>query len=220
MTFCCHRPEVRHQLRSMHGRSAYGEQRCRPETPDRRWREIGDRAVPGERPANNDVEIIEYRLNHQVTVESRDGPTPFRYRCTSSNGSSKRHTTPQPDQQPVADAEHRTTRRTPYPQRPQRAPIGTRPRLQPHTPSSDWRRCTGRSGSTTSRSSPRISAVTWSSALAARRSFARSSVADADFLVVRHRDDLKRFSSRSAYPASGHQHAGVRHAERHHVRDG
>jgi hypothetical protein len=31
-------------------------------------------------PAYNDVEIIEYTLNHQVTIESRDGPTPFRYR--------------------------------------------------------------------------------------------------------------------------------------------
>lgn len=31
-------------------------------------------------PAYNDVAITEYVLNHQVTLESRDGPTPFRYR--------------------------------------------------------------------------------------------------------------------------------------------
>jgi uncharacterized protein YndB with AHSA1/START domain len=31
-------------------------------------------------PAHNDVEITEYTLNHQATIESRSGPTPFRYR--------------------------------------------------------------------------------------------------------------------------------------------
>jgi uncharacterized protein YndB with AHSA1/START domain len=31
-------------------------------------------------PAFNDVEVVEYTLNHQVTIESREGPTPFRYR--------------------------------------------------------------------------------------------------------------------------------------------
>jgi len=30
--------------------------------------------------AHNDVEVVEYTLNHQVTIESRSGPTPFRYR--------------------------------------------------------------------------------------------------------------------------------------------
>ncbi len=29
--------------------------------------------------ASNDVEVVEYTLNHQVTIESRSGPTPFRY---------------------------------------------------------------------------------------------------------------------------------------------
>jgi uncharacterized protein YndB with AHSA1/START domain len=30
-------------------------------------------------PAYNNVEVVEYTLNHQVTIESRSGPTPFRY---------------------------------------------------------------------------------------------------------------------------------------------
>ena len=31
-------------------------------------------------PALNDIEVVEYTLEHQVTIESRSGPTPFRYR--------------------------------------------------------------------------------------------------------------------------------------------
>jgi uncharacterized protein YndB with AHSA1/START domain len=31
-------------------------------------------------PAQNDIEVVEYTLNHQVTIESCSGPTPFSYR--------------------------------------------------------------------------------------------------------------------------------------------
>ena len=31
-------------------------------------------------PAHNDIEVVKYTLDHQVTIESRSGPTPFRYR--------------------------------------------------------------------------------------------------------------------------------------------
>jgi uncharacterized protein YndB with AHSA1/START domain len=37
------------------------------------------RSLPGS-PAYNDVEVTEYDLNTEVTLESREGPTPFRYR--------------------------------------------------------------------------------------------------------------------------------------------
>jgi uncharacterized protein YndB with AHSA1/START domain len=37
------------------------------------------RSLPGG-PAHNDVEVTEYVLNRTVTLESREGPTPFRYR--------------------------------------------------------------------------------------------------------------------------------------------
>jgi uncharacterized protein YndB with AHSA1/START domain len=37
------------------------------------------RSLPGG-PAHNDVEVTEYELNSEVTIESREGPTPFRYR--------------------------------------------------------------------------------------------------------------------------------------------
>jgi uncharacterized protein YndB with AHSA1/START domain len=39
------------------------------------------RSLPGGE-AYNDVEITEYVANRGVTLESRDGPTPFRYRYT------------------------------------------------------------------------------------------------------------------------------------------
>ncbi len=37
------------------------------------------RSLPGGL-ARNDVELTEYRPNRRITLESRDGPTPFRYR--------------------------------------------------------------------------------------------------------------------------------------------
>jgi uncharacterized protein YndB with AHSA1/START domain len=39
------------------------------------------RSLPGDR-AINDVEITEYQLNRRITMESRQGPTPFRYTYT------------------------------------------------------------------------------------------------------------------------------------------
>jgi uncharacterized protein YndB with AHSA1/START domain len=39
------------------------------------------RSLPGGR-AHNTVEITEHEAHHRVTLESRDGPTPFRYRYT------------------------------------------------------------------------------------------------------------------------------------------
>jgi uncharacterized protein YndB with AHSA1/START domain len=39
------------------------------------------RSLPGGE-AHNDVEITEYVANRGITLESRDGPTPFRYRYT------------------------------------------------------------------------------------------------------------------------------------------
>lgn len=46
------------------------------------------RSLPGGR-AHNIVEIIQHEPHHRVTLESRDGPTPFRYRYTLQ---------PQPDE--------------------------------------------------------------------------------------------------------------------------
>ena len=37
------------------------------------------RSLPGG-PAHNDIEVTDYVLNRRVTLESREGPTPFRYR--------------------------------------------------------------------------------------------------------------------------------------------
>lgn len=42
------------------------------------------RALPGG-DAHNTVEITEYEVDRRVTLESRDGPTPFRYRYTLHN---------------------------------------------------------------------------------------------------------------------------------------
>ncbi len=35
-------------------------------------------------PVHNDVEVTQYELNSKVTLESREGPTPFRYRYRSN----------------------------------------------------------------------------------------------------------------------------------------
>lgn len=43
------------------------------------------RSLPGGQ-THNDVEITEHQLNRHVTLESRSGPTPFRYRYALEAG--------------------------------------------------------------------------------------------------------------------------------------
>jgi uncharacterized protein YndB with AHSA1/START domain len=61
-----------------------------PSGPGARY--LVTRALPGGR-AHNDVELTEHHLDRVVTLESRSGPTPFRYRYTlEPNGSGTRLT--------------------------------------------------------------------------------------------------------------------------------